>query len=268
MVLIITFCVLAAEEFFFGKNFKIENPSFPAQIKNGYVVYTTDQFFSSDFTQNRTAFLIGSSHMRVLDTEKINMLIQSDDLVTVYNLGVDGDTLEKRSKELNQIISAKPEIIFLGISYRDFGFPYVNTKNSILPDPQLFILDNIYSNFNNIFPSNPKLITRTVLHGILGTEPQSEMSLKNDMMSNDELRKIIPGNTSFKDIEAPPRNINALYNIIERLQANEIKIILLTTPLHKYYLDSLTDNQKKNFSTLLNDLEKKYGLHIYHFEKK
>lgn len=183
-----------------------------------------------------------------------------------------GDTPEKRLKELDQIIANKPEIIFYGISYRDFSFPYVN-KDVILPDPQFFILDSIYPNFYDIVPSNPQLITKTVINKIIRNpeEPHFEMSednKKRKLATDDELRKSKVENILWNNVATPYKNIDALHQIIEQLHDHEIKIVIFTTPLHKYYLDSLSDNQKKNFSILLNDLEKKYGLNIYHFEEK
>lgn len=255
----------------FDETFSKVKPS-PVQGKDEHVSFTNEDFFSSDFSHNRTAFLVGSSHIQNLDIRKINNLIQSDDLVTVYNFERGGDTPEKRLKELDQIIANKPEIIFYGISYRDFSFPYVN-KDVILPDPQFFILDSIYPNFYDIVPSNPQLITKTVLTKIIRNpeEPHFEMSednKKRKLATDDELRKSKVENTLWNNVATPYKNIDALHQIIEQLHDHEIKIIIFTTPLHKYYLDSLSDNQKKNFSTLLNDLEKQYGLNIYHFEEK
>jgi hypothetical protein len=64
------------------------------------------------------------------------------------------------------------------------------------------------------------------------------------------------------------QNICAINKIISKLQDEEIKIILFTTPLHDYYLESFSISQKNNFIDLKNNLSKKFGLKIYEFEEK
>ena len=63
-------------------------------------------------------------------------------------------------------------------------------------------------------------------------------------------------------------NISALNKIISELQNNDIKIVLFTTPLHKFYLDSLSNYQKELFNEILDNLTKKQGVRIYELEDK
>jgi len=84
---------------------------------------TKKNFFSSNFPEQQTIFLLGSSHMGIINVTRVNDMMV-DDNITVYNLAEPGNSPSVRIKQLEQIISAKPEIVFYGLSYRDFQFPY------------------------------------------------------------------------------------------------------------------------------------------------
>ena len=86
-----------------------------------------------------------------------------------------------------------------------------------------------------------------------------------DILEIDE--KSIENRTWFKHCNMS-ENISAINTIISELQSNEIKVVIFTTPLHKLYIESLSDSQKEQFNKLLKDLTKKYNIEIYKFEEK
>jgi len=292
LILIITFSLLAITEKTIGSYFKKLNEMQETYLEPGHKLLTREEFFSSDFTANRTIFLLGSSHVGHLNVTTINNLIlsnftnTSDVPITVYNLGRAGNTPIQELEELEQIISARPEMVFYGISYWEFAFPYVNDKDSILPDPELIISNALHSGFDDFIPSNPQWLTRAAFSEItkIPQEKQPHEFLKwttlpktpfypyaaSDarILTDDELRKENLLSLQWSDSLTQHRNIDALHKIIQQLRSEDIEIVIFSMPLHKYYLEALSDNQKKSFSALLDDLAEKYDLEIYEFEEK
>ena len=243
-------------------------------------------FFSNDFSNNKTVFLIGSSHVGVLNVTTINNSIlsnmsETDTPITVYNLSASSSTPIYELNELDEIILAHPKIIFYGISYRDFAFSNLNDK--ILPDPEFLISDTLYSIFNDVVPSNPQWLTRTVLKEITNTNSEEKSVEPYVMISktpfysyrlnpiietDEELKKQGSVAHLWQDGKYTHVQTNAIHHYIQQIRNNDIEVVLFSTPLHRYYLDPITEFQKKSFSNLLDDLAKKYDVTIYKFEEK
>ena len=60
----------------------------------------------------------------------------------------------------------------------------------------------------------------------------------------------------------------SMKNIIKELKQNNIKIIILITPLSSEYVDSLPESSKHNFEQILNELESEFDLQVYDFTHK
>jgi hypothetical protein len=283
-VLLLTFSSLVVFEKTLGTYFEKTDVQILIEKGENHIL-SRDIFFQQDFSNEKTIFLIGSSHVGRINVTKINDYLSSDGSITLYNLARGSDTPVDRLADLDGIILAKPEIIFYGISYRDFSFPYLEKPTSFLPDPQLVISDLLYSIFNDIVPSNPQWLTQTMLNKIIRPDPERSENIipsigipntpflttsqsSNLIRTNDQILKTVTSKSEWDDPLTPYRNVRALHSFIQQIQSHEIEIILFTTPMHNYYLDSLSDNQKKNFSALLDDLRDEYGLKIYEFNEK
>lgn len=178
----------------------------------GHKIILNEDFFSNDFSKNNTIFLLGSSHIGHLNVTEINNFISVNmtdsqkSPIIVYNLARAGNNPLQEIKELHQIISSKPVMIFYGISYWEFEFSYVNEKSDILPDPELVISDMLHSGFDDYVPSNPQWLTRTIFTEItkltqekkpyefltwvmIPKTPFYPYALNTTIMSNDELEK-------------------------------------------------------------------------------
>lgn len=230
-------------------------------------------FFESDFSKSRTMFLLGSSQVAASNVTQINNMI-NDQSISVYNLGKAGDKPAKRIQQLQDIISSNPEIVFYGISYRDFKFPY-DYVVPIVPSAEQINSCSL----EEYFISNPELLTRYFLKNIDSKNYGviSKTYMKNtpfydykpipipDILEIDE--ESIENKTWFKHCNMS-ENISAINTIISELQSNEIKVVIFTTPLHKLYIESLSDSQKEQFNKLLKDLTEKYDIEIYELEEK
>lgn len=286
IVLIFTFFTLILVGIAFSYQFEKTEP--PVSIINGENNFLTNQeFFTDDLSNQSTIFLIGSSHVGHINATQVNDLVLLDESIMIYNLAKAGDTPKERLKDIDQIISAKPKIVFYGISYRDFLFPFDSTVIPLLPDPKQMIGCALLSSGDDLVPSNPQMLTRNILNKIVKipskekSEPESKnieyfamkstpfyLYPKKPQIATDDIKKEDPLTNTWSNPNITIQNICALHKIISLLQNNEIKIVIFTTPLHSYYLESLTVSQKNYFSLLQNELSNYNHVKIYDFEDK
>jgi len=92
----------------------------------------------------------------------------------VYNLGKVAESPQLRLRELHLLKNIEPDLVFYGISYRDFAnlkntgeeFMQIKTPKSFLPDPQDFFNKEILFKMVNT-EINPKLFSLKFLKGEL-----------------------------------------------------------------------------------------------------
>ena len=247
---------------------------------------TSKDLFSNNFSDTNTVFLIGSSHLGSANVTSINQLVLSktknlENPITVYNLAAFGDYPTKRLESIKDIISTSPKVIFYQISYRDFQFTYKENEDIIPINFKELLFSKIYSIFKNHIPVNPQELLFSILRPIQGSvSPILEESLStNDktpfyhytkfkIKSQEELKSELSPVTEWDDSKIEDENFIALKKIIEELEKSNIKIVIFTSPLHEYYLETLSQKQKDDFSSLLNNLEEEYNLRIYNFEDR
>ncbi len=270
LALIITFILLSAIENSIGSKLH-ENTSY----KNTIDQFTKKDFFLNDFTEKRTMFLLGSSQVQFINVTQVNNLINNDDIL-VYNLAITSDVPVNRIEQLEKIISANPEIVFYGISYRDFQIPY--DDDGLLPSVKQINLCSLQS----YFPSNPQLLTTNILQEIIPKQflisKETPYLVKNtpfaiysqnisEPIKLEPDERLLSITKSWKNNCVTSQNTDALNTMIFELQKNNIKIVIFTAPLHKFYLDSLSDYQKEQFDKVLESLTKQHGIKIYEFEE-
>ncbi len=247
---------------------------------------TSQDFFSSDFSDANVVFLIGSSHLGSANVTSINQLISSkmknsDSLITVYNLAAFGDYPTKRAESIENIIQTSPKVIFYQISYRDFQFTYKENNDIIPINFKELIFSKIFSIFINHIPVNPQELLFSVLRPIQESiSPTLEESIitndktpfyhytKFKIKTQEELKSELSPVTEWNNAEIANENYRAIKKIIEDAKKSNIKIVIFTSPLHEYYLETLSQKQKKDFSRILNNLEDEYDLKIYNFEDR
>jgi hypothetical protein len=269
LTLIITFSVLVILENIVGTELQ-------KTMKHDNTIdqFTGKDFFLNNFSEKRTMFLLGSSQVQFINIAQVNNLIDED--ILIYNLAITSDTPVDRINQLEKIISVTPEIIFYGISYRDFQIPY---QEDVFPSIKKIKLCSLSS----YFPSNPKLLTIDLIQKVAPkeilkekeeqhifenapfVEYNTDITIPRDLEYDKRLEAITQ---EWKDECILYQNIFALNSIISELQKNDIKIVIFTTPLHKFYLESLSDYQKNKLDELLKELSKKYDIKIYEFEEK
>jgi hypothetical protein len=240
------------------------------------------RFYSSKFDSKDKIFIIGSSHTGNLNATLINEQIQGSGNYIVYNLSYDSDKPSKRLRTINEIINLKPQIIFYGVSYNEFqSITYDEVKTS--PNPsyiQNILLKNIGFDF-----SNPQFVTLQFIResqkylGVYAKidylmQPYTpffeyharQFIIENNLDIENEFLK-----TKKEIIVNPPQvnqELTILKKMISEFQKHKIKVVVFTTPYHRAFLNSLSDNQKETFEAILNDLQNDSNVTIYRLDQK
>ena len=285
IALLIPFILLILSENIWNENFSKNANEIKLIEKKELFFKETMELVKNNSSNQRTIFLLGSSHVIRINATQVDELIL-DENVKIYNLGISADQPTTRLNDLDKIIATNPEIVVYGISYRDFEFPYQNLPPFDFPEPQhiFYTQLGIGNIFDNVFPSNPQWLTKNILKNIVQINP-SEINKQEKIIqsntpffeydkeaiikTNKDLKKMKPIlEMSWTDTNQKMKNIYALNKIITELHKHEIKIIIFTTPLHEYYLNSLSDSQKEQFLELKKQLTEKHKIEIQNFEEK
>lgn len=269
-------------------------------VNNEYL-YTIEkaeeQFYFSEFDDSKKIILIiGSSQVRPINMTFVNEEVSKvcSDCV-VYNLAKPADNPQRREKRINLIKNIEPDLIFYGISYRDFAnqnpkgeeIIQVNTPKSILPDPQEFFQKEILFKTLNT-DINPKLLSLKFLKGELVDEESSTSKVPNpnrldffkrpgpkalEAFSNAELVEKYPRDkrsTQLAKIDPYVyyKNVNALKAIITEFKNNEIKVVIFTAPLSQVFLDKVSKSDKDLFTNTLDDISQEFNVPVYRLDEK
>lgn len=236
-----------------------------------------ENFFLKEFKiSEKKIFILGSSYTQALNTTEINSIIQEDcTFCKVYNLSIQGDSIQKRSEVIDSIISAEPEIIIYGISENDFlnneNIEFDNSNN-IFPNIKNLISNEIdltkYVEFLEI-PASPKDKTWNVIRQINKDDsinqrftpyPNSPflkiLDASTISISEMELRSLASNLSSSGKINEPENNKNfqILKEMINKIHEKNIKIILFMVPMHDYALTSQSKEFKKSFELIEEEL--------------
>ena len=245
-------------------------------------------YYSSIKEIDHKIFLVGGSHISAINPFFIEEFLgENNEEYEVFNLSKMANRPLREIKNIDLLISAEPEIVVYGISARDFATiqsinkPTVKS-NQPLPDPSLF-----FKNWLNIQNSellilqpdfSPKLITLKELRGKTVNSqdyikaPFFRFDYKRDfnVMVDEKLQLQAIRDAKPAEFTSIDKNQDflSLKKIITHLQENNIKIILFTTPQHKYVYDLVATSEKQAFEKIIVELEKSNNLEIYRFTEK
>ena len=224
-------------------------------------------FYESIQDIENKIFLVGGSHISALNPFFIEeYLTENNKDFEVFNLAKMASRPQNEIKNLDLLISSEPKIVVYCISARDFAdIQSVNQpkikSDQPLPDP-LSLIDTWFNNQNTdlliLQPGfSPKLITLKELRGVTVNPddyikaPFFRFDYKRDFnaMPDDELKLDGIAEAKPVNIRLPNENrdLSSLKEIIDRLQQNNIKVILFASPQHKYLYDLVDDSEKIAF---------------------
>lgn len=234
-------------------------------------------FFNKDFDVNeKKIFIFGASQTGRINSIHVDDIIsKSFENYSVYNLSYDGDLPKTRHKLLTQTLSLEPEIIFYGISYRDFA----NIESQQSSELSLVkYIDLITDNKFELDSLNPKLATLKAIKELtfdesLSSENRIVLSKSPLMTLSTPATKITSQNELDKSVILTPPQINVEQNeqvnyfqkSILQIKNKDIPIIIFTTPLSQPYLDNISDSDKQNLKYILNEISAEFNIPIYNF---
>jgi hypothetical protein len=211
----------------------------------------------------------------------------------VYNLLIGGERISDRTKTIDMMIRAKPDIVVLGIAADDFSDRRVlrNTESLIeqkyLPDLSEYsseILSSLGSFFNHEGIEHPRWLVGQFLFTINEKFNPSNNKQQSITSSKSPFVQIVNSEREITDknkLKAPLYNefgkvLDPIDNeqlvqfneILKKLKASNIKIIIFTTPYSRVYLDSVPSSNVENFNLILEQISDEFDIEIYSLTDK
>ena len=135
---------------------------------------------------------------------------------------------------------------------------------------------------------NPQLLTRETIRTILDytgiqEKPTYEIyqpntpffplgDLQTKILNKNELERqmlvILPSPSEIQIHHEDNAQFEKFKEIIQKLQDEEITVIVFITPLHRLYLDQISEPSQESFAHILNNVSEQYGIRIYDFEER
>ena len=240
---------------------------------------TNEQFFSQELEGKNKIFILGSSHVYALNPILIsNELQKKGENFTVYNLGSPGDDFEERERTIEMIIQENPKLVLYGIEPRAFetkGRNLVSTTNGILPSiPSITeLFDSIEFDKKGVL-KNPKFaLIRTISEPIRDIDKNERPYQNSPFLTYDpnvsqitDLEDLYKHEKEyFSTIQPAEINSNLLYlkRIVDKLQNNDIKVILFITPHSKNFLDYFPENERNIFEDIIKNISITKDIVVY-----
>lgn len=263
-------------------------------------------FYSQNFNQNeKKIFILGASPVNAINSNIVNSILHDTNInFKTYNLGKGSDDPDKRIDSLDLIIDSKPELVLYGIGYRDFQakisadrISETTKTKSILPNPHDFFEEYILAKlkFYDLeldYIKNPKLSTLQMIQSFnikkISDDPTpSNLILDEDhpLRTPEQVQNVYIKKSDehlYDDAEKWKSNIErygiepnyknrysiSLYSIIDKLQENNIKIILFTFPHHKYLLENVPYEEEEKFLEIVYDIKKEFNIPVRMFHEE
>lgn len=247
-------------------------------------------------------FILGSSYvLEGIDAYIVERLLKKNYINrSVYNLGMPDDAPLDRLGEIDDIIAQRPEIVIIGISYREF------TNDTTINDDRLQLIPKRITNdveFSSFFNDEQlKIISQNYLErlfykrkyilpfidryvgGILLKDKKSSaigVKMSRDpnlFISNfkdpwaginnrteaekiEALKNTKYPNPTFEDSNSQKK---ALQYLITKLNQNKIPVIIINMPITPQYSNGVNESTRQNLSQFFNST----GLLWYDYERE
>lgn len=207
-----------------------------------------NKFFTQGIDSNeKNIFLIGSSMAaHVNQTYVEEHLKKNGQDYEVYNLGIPEDLPKWRINSTDMIISAKPDVIVYVMGFRDLRAEgnYLDGKVPF-PIPQSYPPD--------YYKKVPYL---------RGSTEHIPISSHKDVQA---IKKFW---VNLWPIDTNDINAVAFKEIISKIRANNIQMMIVVNPHHSIYLDSVPDEESKIYFEYLDSVSSEYDIKIIDLHNK
>jgi lysophospholipase L1-like esterase len=252
----------------------------------------------------KMVFFIGSSQTKLgIDSYIIeNETVKKMNAIAVYNLGIDSDTPLRRLIEMDHIIASHPDLVIIGISYPGLGddpfrdrhalslvsgkFSLDDYAKSLFSDDErskLYQKEDFVSFFSKGRKISDYIIDRTINKQQLDQKISHANNFKNpsttdpDKSREELLKQLAPRKGS--DLEkalfawtivnaTDNSQRKALEYFIQKLQTNNISVIVVNMPLNPLLYNIEPAATRYNFFNAVNKVVNATGISFYDYEKK
>ena len=250
------------------------------------------RFYFQDFDPKmKKIFLIGSSESHRLNATYIeNYISEQVENYKVYNIAIHSDTSQRRILSLDFIISSDPYMVVYSTGIRDYSIPNpiakTNTlpKNSLPSPPEFF---DLTSEVDKITPYDFSKIQSPKIHLLRFIRDSLDLrtpEVTEDMLKTNtpfmKYQKIMYSVLTEKELELSwqqvkwfgikepnsDKSVTSLNQIISKLKENNIKTVLLTTPMPKYEIELIGNHDIEIYEQTLENTanENLINLHFLH----
>jgi len=226
--------------------------------------------------------------------------------INVYNLAISADRPIKRINSIEDMISARPDLVIYGLGYRDFSkSASIGAENAIaefkknqgLPKPEYYFGKFIRDNFN--VHQNPKLYSMNILSGIISSPEALPNEIKN-VPQTTSFKKDIPRNyfefarfptwilhiysneeleikkMNWKSVttmvqsnsESLEANKSAVIEMIQKLKHANIDVVIMSVPNPASFWKLVDDDDKSIFVSTLKEISSKTNTPVYFLHDK
>ena len=248
-------------------------------FNDAFMKISEDKFYSQEFDSSKKKILIyGSSHLLQLNSTHIKDRVTTvSENYSVFNMAENGDKPKKRSLNIDRDLELEPEIVIYGVGFRDFSLEQEQSLQTELDVADLIPFDTI-----QVETLNPKLTTLQVLRSFTidlmksnekTSIPYPNTSIFADVIqekiaSSDELRKDSESVGEFIITTKDNEQLDYFRTIIQTLQENNVKVVVMATPYHSLAIEKIPEIEKMNFYKILSDIEHEFGVQVYDYSNK
>ena len=221
---------------------------FSNEKENNVTSNWENKFFIQGIDSNeKNLFLIGSSMAAYVNQTFVeDYLKKNGKNYEVYNLGIPEDLPKWRSNSIDMIISAKPEVIVYVMGFRDLRAEG-NYQDGVTPFP-------VPPDYPSDSYKNVPYLRETIDH--------------IPVSSHDDVQAIKKFWVNLWPVDTSDINAVAFKEIISKIRANNIQMMIVVNPHHSIYLDSLPDEESKMFFEFLDNVSSEYDVKIIDLHDK
>jgi hypothetical protein len=231
--------------------------------------------FNLQNNSNEKIFILGNSQVQAINSTFVqNHLLKNDMNYDVYNLADPGAQPSKTLRYLDTIISANPKLVVYGIGMFEFQEkptfqpPLEFYSNNQLFDPKdTFWYTVSYFTDDNLAlgsGSSPKdriiLFLKFIINGGNNQHPFMPL-LTTDIK---DLSQLTSRDFTNFDLSLENKNIEAVFQIINKLEENDIDVILFTVPNVKPYLTQISDKELEDYESFFKKISIKNDVYFLH----
>jgi len=254
-----------------------------------FLKISKDKFYSQEFDSSKKKILIyGSSHLIQLNSTHISeQIVNASENHSVFNVAENGDTPKKRSLNIDRDLQLEPQLVIYGVGFRDFSAKETigrQEEDAHLRN-EFGVADLIPFDTTEAETLNPKLTTLQVLRSFTmdlmktgekpdmpyANTPVFSVRIQDEIADFDACKPYYVCSESVQEFlitEEDNEQLSYFKKIIKKLQENDVKVVVMTTPYHISNIEKIPDVEKRIFYQILSNIEDEFDVKVYDYNNK